>query len=232
MKLLSHKFKRLMDLTHFNKADQKRILRLALFYLLGLQPYTKVYNKLKEYGCHGDFSRFLRSLTDKECDYIISKMRPFAQALSRGVKIKSGLTKTDRMIVTSFQSDLPYKNIPVVSKYPTLEVVCHEMRGSIINRAKVFFRSFNDPGQDLYDIVGDLNLKLIEAYRLYILRFGVKGFNEKMLYRCMHNSLNTKVVDLHRSVSSIKRSGHLNSVSYNEEFIGEHSSSEGSNCEC
>ena len=217
MRLLSHTLKRALDLKLYTKADRKRILQSALAHLLGLQKYMATMNALREFDCNREFSRFLRMLTCKEYEYVVKDIRPYALAISKGKKPKNNLSPSDRRVIKAFQLELPYKKINKVTSYPDLTVVCTNMRPTLIKKAKAFYGFLHsDRSLDVADIISDLNVKVVEAYGLYILRLGVDGFNEKMLYKCIHNSINTKVIDMSRRANCPRFVGHLKSQTYIE----------------
>lgn len=213
-------FSKRMNLNEFSKSEKEKILYIIVRFLLGRISYSDSFSKLKEYGVSNDFSIALRELDSKRIHYVMSKFRYHAKGLGKDI-IPSGLNgvgDSDYRILRVFISKIRYNKVKIIKNYPTEEDVLKSFNPKIVKLAKMIHQSFNsDRSLEIKDIISELSLKLIQAYRLYIFNIGVKNFNLKVFYSCLHRGLQTRKLDISSGMFKDKRTISMFTTSLNED---------------
>lgn len=189
------------DLPNFNGIDKEEIMRCVYSYVLGLNTYSIVYKELREFELSNTFSRVLRSLDFERIKYVIFSFR-------KGVKIrkKSLITKEDRKWVDRLKKDIRYSKIKMLQRFPHQDKVLTCVMPNILNTASNLYASTRwDKSLERADLVNELSLKAIQAYRIYVFGYGYNNFNAKVLLSCVYKGINTRKKDFLTMLHKKKR---------------------------
>ena len=199
--------------------NQKRKIGLILIrHLLGIVNYTATFAEMRKYGIHIQFSKSIRKrLVDYNVKYVLQDLRQAAK------NYVSWLTKP--VVVHAFDfkfikrlSDKELSTVKPIEYYPSEEDVFISFRPTVINKAKqITYTVKSDTSISFDDVQSELNMKLMQAYRQYILNLGCGKFNIKIFYKCLHQALATRKQDFVASTFKEKRK--FNTLSFSSDLI-------------
>lgn len=205
-----------LELKKFPKNDRIRILKEVLNYVMGLEKYIDVKNRLKrrDKKLGSMFLNTLKKLSRDEVIYI-KHLRSYAVTFDEELD----LFKKDKLWVCKFVNKCNF--FIDVSEYDFLleEDILKEMYPSIFKTSINLKRSLMyDQSLSIKDIINILYIKTIETYRIYICGCG-DSFNDKMLYSCIHKGVRTKHLDILKKYNTekaeiLKRSIPIDSIDY------------------